>query len=96
MVRDPKGSCHLFYSRWPRSKGFEAWVTHSEIAHAIAEKPSGPYEHVDVALPARGGDVWDGYCTHNPTVHTFNGNYYLYYMGNWCIGYASTRNFQNP
>lgn len=32
MVQDPKGKCHLFYSRWPRSKGFQAWVTHSEIA----------------------------------------------------------------
>ena len=33
MVRDPEGTCHLFYSRWPRSTGFEAWVSHSEIAH---------------------------------------------------------------
>jgi hypothetical protein len=82
MVRDPEGTYHLFYSRWPRSKGFQAWVTHSEIAHAVAEKPTGPYHHVDVALPARGAETWDGLCTHNPTVHSFNGKYYLYYMGN--------------
>lgn len=82
MVRDDEGKCHLFYSRWPRTKGFEAWVTHSEIAHAVADKPTGPYEHVDVALPFRGAQYWDGMCTHNPTVHTFDGKYYLYYMGN--------------
>ena len=29
-----------------------------------------------------GAEYWDGMCTHNPTVHKFNGKYYLYYMGN--------------
>lgn len=82
MVRDASGVCHLFYSRWPHEKGFEAWVTHSEIAHAISDKPTGPYRHADVALPMRGAEWWDGLCTHNPTVHAFNGKYYLYYMGN--------------
>lgn len=26
-------------------------------------------------------NFWDGLCTHNPTVHHFDGMYYLYYMG---------------
>ena len=82
MVRDEEGKCHLFYSRWPRELHHEAWVTHSEIAHAVADDPLGPYEHVDVALPQRGAQFWDGLCTHNPTVHQFDGKYYLYYMGN--------------
>lgn len=81
MVRAADGKCHLLYSRWPRELGHNAWVTHSEIAHAVADKPLGPYHHVDVALPARGADFWDGLCTHNPTVHEFEGRYYLYYMG---------------
>jgi hypothetical protein len=52
MLRDQDGKCHLFYSRWPRSTGFQAWVSHSEIAHAVSDEPTGPYQHVDVALPA--------------------------------------------
>lgn len=82
MVRDAGGTHHLFYSRWPRTCGFDAWVSHSEIAHATADRPTGPYRHVDVALPARGPAYWDGLCTHNPTVHEFDGRYYLYYTGN--------------
>lgn len=82
MVCDPEGKHHLFYSRWPRTKGFAAWVTNSEIAHAVADKPTGPYRHVDVTLPARGSKYWNGMCTHNPTIHAFGGKSYLYYMGN--------------
>ncbi|NQT51623.1 family 16 glycosylhydrolase, partial [bacterium] len=82
MVRADDGTCRLLYSRWPRKLGHNAWVTHSEIAHAVAKNPLGPYQHADVALPARGKQFWDGLCTHNPTVHRFGDKYYLYYMGN--------------
>jgi len=82
MVRGDDGLCHLFYSRWPRKLGFNAWVTHSEIAHAIADNPLGPYRHKAVVLPARGQEFWDGLCMHNPTVMRFGDKYYLYYMGN--------------
>jgi hypothetical protein len=57
-------------------------VSHSEIAHATAENPLGPYRFKDIALPARGAEYWDGVCTHNPTIHYFNHTYCLYYMGN--------------
>jgi len=82
MVRDESGKCHLFYSRWPKKLGHYAWVTSSEVAHAVADNPLGPYKFVDVALPARGAKFWDGLCTHNPTVMKFGKKYYLYYMGN--------------
>jgi hypothetical protein len=82
MIRDEGGTCHLLYSRWPRDLGHGGWVTHSEVAHAVAEDPLGPYEHVDVALPERGADYWDGHDTHNPTVERFGDRYYLYYTGN--------------
>ncbi|MEO1616849.1 MAG: glycoside hydrolase family protein [Planctomycetota bacterium] len=91
MAKDASGKCHLLYSRWPRKLGHNAWVTHSEIAHAVADHPLGPYEHVDVALPIRGADYWDGMCTHNPTVHKFDGKYYLYYMGNTGDGNATAK-----
>lgn len=91
MARGADGRCHLFYSRWPRELGHNAWVTHSEIAHAVADDPLGPYVHVDVALPPREGEHWDGMCTHNPTVHRFDGRYYLYYMGNTGDGNATKK-----
>ncbi len=89
MVRDKAGQCHLFYSRWPRKLGHRAWVTHSEVAHAVSDDPLGPYKNVDVALPARGTRYWDGLCTHGPTVHIFDGKYYLYYLGTTGDGKAT-------
>ncbi len=83
VVKGEDGLYHMLYSRWPKDIGWE-WVNYSEIAHAVSESPFGPYKHVDVALPERGIDFWDGSATHNPTVHKFSdGKYYLYYMGNY-------------
>jgi hypothetical protein len=85
-VKGDDGKYHLFYSRWPRKLGHIAWVTHSEVAHAVSDSPFGPWKHHDVALPARGTNFWDGSCTHNPTVLRIGGEYYLYYMGNYGDG----------
>jgi hypothetical protein len=85
-VKGDDGRYHMFYSRWPRSLGHQAWVTHSEIARAVSDSPFGPWEHVDVVLPPRGAPFWDGSCTHNPTVLHLGGRYYLYYTGNYGDG----------
>jgi hypothetical protein len=82
MVRGDDGKYHLYYSRWPRKLGHNAWVTHSEVAHAIGDSPFGTFRFADVTLPARGKDYWDGLCTHNPTMLRIGDKYYLYYMGN--------------
>ncbi len=93
-VKGNDGLYHLYYSRWKSAFGFNAWVTHSEIAHAIAKKPGGPFAFKDVALPPRGAKYWDGLTTHNPTIHQFGGKYYLYYMGTTGDGLAmSSLNF---
>jgi hypothetical protein len=81
VVKDSDGLYHMFYSRWPKKFGW-AWVTDSEIAHAVSKSPFGPYEFKDVVLQRRDQKFWDGWCTHNPTVHKFGDKYYLYYMGN--------------
>ena len=81
VAKGADGKYHMLYSRWPKDLGW-AWVTDSEIAHAVADLPMGPYRHQDIALARRGKEYWDGWCTHNPTVHKFGGKYYLYYMGN--------------
>ncbi len=81
MVRDPEGLCHLFYSRWPCSAGFNAWASHSEIARATSMDPLGPYVHKEVVLPERGARYWDGLSTHNPTILRHGDHYLLYYIG---------------
>ena len=91
MVRGDEGKYHLYYSRWPRKLGHNAWVTHSEIAHAIGDTPTGPFRHADVALPPRGAQYWDGLCTHNPTILRAGDRYYLYYMGNTGDGVATAQ-----
>jgi hypothetical protein len=63
VVRGDEGKYHMLYSRWPRKLGHYAWVTHSEVAHAVADNPLGPYKFSGVALPARGKEYWDGLCT---------------------------------
>lgn len=81
-IKGEDGQYHLFYSRWPKKLGFNAWVTHSEVARAVSKSPFGPFHHAEVVLPARGAQFWDGLCTHNPTIHKFGNQYFLYYMGN--------------
>lgn len=81
-IKGEDGLYHLYYSRWKKEYGFLAWVTHSEVAHAVSETKEGPYRFNDLALPARGAAYWDGLNTHNPTIHRFGDKYYLYYTGN--------------
>jgi hypothetical protein len=82
VVRTRDGICHMLFSRWPRTLGFDAWATHSEIAYATATSPAGPYTFRHVALPARGAKFWDGHVTHNPCAIEHHGKFYLYYTGN--------------
>lgn len=78
ILKDKKGTYHLFYSRWPKSIGFFSWLTHSEIAHATASKPGGPYSEGKTVLTSRPGK-WDGITVHNVKVESFDNKYYMYY-----------------
>jgi len=71
---------YLFYSRWPRENGFLAWLTHSEIAVASSDTPSGPWNYEYTALEGRRGNFWDAVTAHNPKIKRFDGTYYLYYI----------------
>jgi hypothetical protein len=101
-TRTADGKCHLYFSRWPKKDGFApGWALHSEIAYAVADDPLGPYQFVNVALPARGVNpatgekFWDGDVTHNPNVLQHGGKFYLFYMGNHGDGnYPAHRNNQ--
>ncbi len=76
------GKVHVFFSRWPVETGHEGWVTHSEVAHAVADRPEGPYRVIGTALKGRGRDAWDADMIHNPTVHKVGSRYALFYIGN--------------
>lgn len=90
VVRSDDGKYHMFVSRFPKSLPFHpGWMVASEIVHAVADVPQGPYTFSDVALPARGAQYWDGRSTHNPRILKYNGKYYLIYMG-------STHPFAEP
>jgi hypothetical protein len=83
LIRDDSGKYHLFYSQWPSNLTMNAWVSHSAVAHAVADRPTGPFHFKNVVLAPRGKTFWDGMVTHNPSVVRFrDGKSYLYYMGN--------------
>lgn len=74
------GCIHLLFSRWRDS--FDNWIRGSEIAHAVANKPEGPYTITGTVLRGRGPGYWDADTVHNPTIHKVDNRYYLFYIGN--------------
>jgi hypothetical protein len=75
------GKVHVFYSRWPSKYGMGGWIHQSEIAHAVADTPEGPYTFLETVLDPRPG-YWDATTCHNPHVQKIDNKYYLFYMGN--------------
>jgi len=82
IIKGEDDKYHLFYSRWPRSSQFSGWLTRSEVAHAIADHPAGPYTYQETVLEGRGlgKGYWDEITAHNPKIKYLNGKYYLYYI----------------
>lgn len=80
IIKDKKGKYHLFYSRWKKEYGFLGWLTHSEVAHATAKNPTGPWKYKETVLKGRGAGFWDAITAHNPKIKYFEGKYYLYYI----------------
>ncbi len=80
IIKGDDGKYHLFYSRWPKKYTFLSWLTHSEIARAVSDSPTGPWEYKETVLQSRGKDHWDAITVHNPKIKKFDGKYYLYYV----------------
>jgi hypothetical protein len=76
------GRIHVFFSRWDAKKGMGGWINSSEIAHAVAVKPEGPYSEIETILAPRGEGFFDGTTCHNPHIQFVDGKYCLFYMGN--------------
>ncbi|OON97095.1 MAG: hypothetical protein ATN31_08695 [Candidatus Epulonipiscioides saccharophilum] len=76
------GKVHVYYSRWIHKYSKPVgWLVSCEIAHAIGNSPEGPFKFVDIALEGRGGNHWDSWSIHNPSVYKINDKYVLLYMG---------------
>lgn len=73
------GKYHMFHTRWPKSIGFLSWLTHSEIVHAIADQPEGPFAEVAVAIPPTGEDRGGWFTAHNSKIKRFGDTYYLFF-----------------
>jgi hypothetical protein len=91
VIQGEDGKYHMFYSRWPREnpRGMWGWLYECQIARAVAEKPEGPYRHVEVILEGFGqpqAERWDAINAHNPCITrlhdpvTDRDRYYLYYI----------------
>lgn len=80
IIKGEDGKYHLFYSRWKKELKFTAWLTHSEIAHAVSNNPAGPWKYKKTALTSHGPGHWDAITAHNPKIKYFEGKYYLYYV----------------
>jgi hypothetical protein len=80
-IDGPDGRTHLFCARWPLEQGhYKGWQTHSEIAHAVADRPEGPFRFVDVVIQGQGGDKWNAQAPHNPTIQKVGNRYALFYI----------------
>ena len=81
-IEGPDGRTHVFFSRWPAAKGMGGWINSSEIAHAVADAPEGPYRVLGPVLTPRGPGHWDATTCHNPHIKKVGDRYALFYMGN--------------
>lgn len=80
LIQGDDARYYLVYSRWPKSSLKGGWLTRSEVAVAVAERPEGPFRHLRVLLQGRGPGHWDELMAHNPKLYRFGGKYYLYYI----------------
>lgn len=80
VIRGEDGRYRLYYSRFPKSIGFTSWLTHSEIAMAVSDSPTGPWKYEKTVLRGRGGKEWGAITAHNPKIKKFGERYYLYHI----------------
>ncbi|MEN8151386.1 MAG: glycoside hydrolase family protein [Planctomycetota bacterium] len=85
VVKGRDGRFHMLFNTWktgPDSPPFrDAWVLHSEIGHAVSDRPDGGFEFTGVVLRGAGADAWDAQVVTNPHLRVFDGRFHLYYVG---------------
>ena len=74
------GKVHVFVCRWPAKTKMGGWTKAAEIAHAVADRPEGPYKVLGTVLKGGGKEAWDR-SVYNPNVHKIDGRYVLAFSG---------------
>ncbi|VGO16339.1 hypothetical protein PDESU_04930 [Pontiella desulfatans] len=82
VIQWADGKYHGYYARWPEALGHDGWMTHCEIAHAVADQSEGPFQYVNTVLESRNPDGWDVNNAHNPAICVVDGKICLYYIAN--------------
>lgn len=80
----PDGQVHVFATRWRATDRPDAnWFQNgSQIFHAVADQPEGPYEIRDIAIEGQGGDArWDDTAVINAKICQVGERYALLYTG---------------
>ncbi len=78
------GRVHVFATRWPdNDRPDRTWyLGGSQMVHAIAPKPEGPYTVADIVVACDGGDSrWDAAGVINTKIYRVDGRYVLIYTG---------------
>jgi beta-xylosidase len=101
-IEGEDGRIHVFFSRWDAKKGMGGWINGSEIAHAVADHPEGPYTYLETIFQPRKG-YFDATTCHNPVIKKVDDLYCLFYMGNSNgktntkrIGLATAKSLDGP
>jgi hypothetical protein len=81
-LRWTDGKIHAYYSRWPKKYAWRGWRTRSEIAHAVADSPEGPFRTIGTVLSCRNPGGWSGINAHTPSVRVINGKIHIYFVAN--------------
>ena len=63
-------------------EGFNAWLTHCEIARYVSNSPEGPFTFQEVVLKGTDLATWDRKSPHNPTIQKVGDQYVLFYIAN--------------
>lgn len=82
-ILEPDGKYHLFVARWREDnpRGHGGWPK-SEIAHAVSDRPTGPFVVKDVVGPG-----------HFPEIHRLNDGQYVVYHFHGCY---TSQNIDGP
>jgi len=75
-----EGKVHAFIGRWPKESRMAGWLTDAEIAHAVADRPSGPYRLAGTVLAGRKEVPWAD-SVFNSTIHKVGDRYALFFAG---------------
>ncbi|MBM3861318.1 MAG: glycosyl hydrolase family 43 [Verrucomicrobia bacterium] len=92
------GKVHVFVARWPSKTKMRGWLTDSELVHAVADQPEGPYTVLGTILKG-GDDAWFR-SIYNPNVHRVGDRYVLVFAGQTDglqqIGLATASSLSGP